>query len=80
MLRRTRNIGDGGCARSPVKVAQHGAAVDTFAITPGSRMSIDYDKLKKRITPWSATRSGPAREIGKKSAAWIERWNKEIGH
>ena len=38
------------------------------------------DKLKKRITPWDATRTGPAREIGKNTAAWIERWNKEIGH
>ena len=38
------------------------------------------DKLKNRITPWDATRTGPAREIGKNTAAWIERWNKEIGH
>ena len=32
------------------------------------------------ITPWDKTRTGPAREIAKHTADWIERWNKEIGH
>ena len=38
------------------------------------------DKLKKRITPWQDTRHAPPREVGRKTADWIERWNKEVGH